>query len=220
MIKIRKLEEIILDNIINLTKSKSDHLIYLSPREEPILIVTPALYCKNGLIPNKSKYSTHELNITLSSITKDNSKLCEYFFESLDQKLVELGKNNKDKWPFNNKDKILYKSIFEEDDLIKFKLINSKEFNTLVFDELGHIISVTEYSIKLSGEFYAKLIFELVGIWIKDNKYGVYVRLYEIRIVDKCKHHDSITSSSNSEINCPEYILSDSDNEIENKDSK
>ena len=211
MIKICEIE---LDNVLNLVKSKSDNLIYLSSMENPIIVRTESLRCTK-IIYKKSKYSNYELNVI-----SNNDKLCEYFFESLDKKLIELGKNNKDVW-FNNKEKIMYKSVFDENDLIKFKLVNSKEFNTLVFDNHGSLMSVHNYSEKLDKEFYAKLIFELVGIWIKNNKYGVYMRLHEIRVVDNYEEQQLSSSSSSSsslhneekkEIE-PDYILSESDDD-------
>lgn len=195
MIKVKNIGEIDLDRDIELSVSNNGKLIYLN-RVNPILAITPPLYCENGLIENKSKYSNYELEISLKSTTKDNNKLCEYFFESIDQKLIQLGKENKHNWAFTERNKILYKSIFGDNGNLRFKIINSKEFNTIVCDVNGHIISVHDYKSQLSGSFYVQLVIELVCIWIKNNKYELYVRLHEIKIIKRD--------------NIPEYILSDS----------
>ena len=192
MIKIKKLNEVDFENIINLTVFKN--LVYLN-KENPFIVMTPPLYCDNGLIEKKSKYSNYELNISLLSTTKNNSKLCEYFFESIDHKMIELGKENRNNWPFKNKDKkILYKSIFGDNDTIQFKLINSKEFNTIVFDEDNNVIPIYDYQSKLSGSIFLQLVIEFVCIWIQDNKYELYYRLREVQIIQEDK---------------PDYILSE-----------
>jgi hypothetical protein len=60
---------------------------------------------------------------------------------------------------------------------------------------------VTNIKKKLSGPFYIQLVIELVCIWIKDDKYELYTRLHEARIVTHNKIDDE---------QIPEYILSES----------
>lgn len=186
MTKIYELSEL---NIKDLSlKKKSDRLIYFhNAYSIPILFRTPALYCKNNLIKKETKYSIYELSVILKSIISDNTDICIKFFESIDETLVELGKVNKQNWPFDHSKKIKYKSLVGFDNEIKFKIINSKDFNTLVFDELGNIIPFNDYPIKLVKNIYVKLTIELVGIWFDNNVYSAYLRLHEIRIVNKKK---------------------------------
>ena len=125
------------------------------------IIRTPVVRFKE-LNYKKSKYSNCELSVILSSIKS------EYLFESLDQKMVDLGRRNRNIWFKNVKNKVLYKSVFEDDDTIKFKIINGMIPETMLNNE------------ELSGCENLVLVIELVGIWIIKNKYGLYMRLKEI----------------------------------------
>lgn len=187
--KIYNLEEFDLNTL--LLKHKNDRLIYFRP--SPILLMTKMELCKITKI--KTKYSEYEISV--SSLDLD-------FFSSFDQMLIKLGKENKTSWPFDPNIKIKYKSLVDFDGNVKFKIIQSKDFNTIIFNKNGELVS----SIDLSKEINARLIFEPVGIWFNDNIYGVYLRLHEIRIKDneiKNEIKDEIKDDDDID-----YILSES----------
>ncbi|ARF09460.1 hypothetical protein Indivirus_1_83 [Indivirus ILV1] len=179
MAKIYDINDFDLNTLI--LKPKNEHLIYFYP--SPILLKTQNLYCK--ILKKKTKYSMYEI-----IISNFNSKTD--FFSLLDKMIVEMAKSNKIKLPFDQNEKIKYKSLIGPDGNISFKIINSKDFNTIIFDKKNIII----HGSYLQNEIYAYLVFELVGIWCNDNIFGIYLRLHQV----KEKHE-------NSEI---DYILSDS----------
>lgn len=187
MIKIYNINDFDL-NILTL-KPKSNHLIYFHP--SPILLKTSTLQCK--INKNKTKFSEYELFISGSDID---------FFLSLDNMIINLGKLNKITWPFDTNRKIKYKSLIDSNGYVVFKIINSKDFNTLIFDKKGIIIS----SSHLLDIIYAKLTFEPVGIWFNNNIFGVYLRLHEVRL-DKNIRNDSKSDNNKDDI---DYILSES----------
>ena len=132
-------------------------------------IKVPKVQCR--VVNKKTKFSSKYLEVY--KLLPEG----EYIFEELDQNMIKLGKENKNVWFNTNNNKILYKSIFEDDDSIKFKIINSKEFNTFIYDEKGDLIKDLN-----EDNFCADIVIEPVAIWIKDNKYGVYIRLHQIRV--------------------------------------
>jgi hypothetical protein len=222
MIKIKKIGEI---NLEDINLSKNNNLVYIN-RDNPIIIKTPPLYCCSGLREKKkkTKYSSYYFKIEPQSITKTSTGLCTHLFESIDYKMVELGKKNKENWFSSNK-KILYKSLFENNNKIQFNLINSKEFNTLVFDENNQIIPYNQYLEKLSGKLYLQLVIELVGIWIKNDKYGLYIRLHEIKLFEnlidihipiyqpiETNNMHKLNEDDNDDSSI-DYVLSDSEND-------
>lgn len=197
-------------NTIEYSKKKNN-IIFLSKDGNPILLETPELYCVDKIEEIKTKYSTHSLLVTLCG--KDDN-----FFEALDDKFVADGKKNMDKWGTRG---FIYKSIVRNVDdkdsgdcydngAVKLKFIKSKNFNTLVFDENKNIINPSDYSNKLNGDMYIKTILELVGLWFRDNVYGIYIKLHQVKLCKKpkiCKQLYAFMDSNSS---------SDCDNDVNN----
>ena len=211
MTKIFKLDEFNLSDLI--FSEPVNNIIYISYNDEPVLLETSELYCVDAIKKCNTKYSSHELLISLTGKNDINTDICKTFFELLDKKIISTGKENIESWPFDTKN-IAYKSLvrFMDDDnkyykngTIKLKFIKSKNFSTLVFDENKNIVDPIEYEKKLDGNIFVKLIIELVSIWIRDGVFGLYVKLHQLKI-----------SNSN---NCPSVYLfnsNSSDSEIEN----
>ncbi len=188
MIKIYNINDFDL-NILTL-KPKSNHLMYFYP--SPILLKTDVLKCR--INKKKTKFSEYELLISGSDVD---------FFLSLDNMIVNLGKLNKTTWPFDTNKKIKYKSLIDSNGSVVFKIINSKDFNTLIFDEKGIVIP----SSHLLDNVYAKLTFEPVGIWFNNNIFGVYLRLHEVKLD---KNNSNNGQNDNGDKDDIDYILSES----------
>lgn len=181
MIKIFKLEELDLSKI-TFAEPNGNIIDASYDNKYPVLFETLEMYCPDGIRKNKTKYSTHELLVTLNNRSN--------FFELLDDKLIEVGRNNINKWPFNSKT-VTYKSLIrfiDEDDnegnsgVIKVKFIKSKNFNTLVFDKNKNIINPDNYDKILCGNVHVKMILELVSVWIRDDVYGAYLKLHQLKV--------------------------------------
>ncbi len=184
-----------------------NNIVYISYNNEPILFETCELYCVDAIKQCNTKYSTHELLLSLSGKNDINTNICKTFFESLDNKIIETGKNNMDKWPFDRKN-IAYKSLirfiddtneYYKNGGIKLKFIKSKNFSTLVFDENKNIINPVDYENKLSGGVYVKIIIELVSIWIRDGVFGSYIKLHQLKISNNPKPPIYLFNSNSSE---------------------
>lgn len=196
--KIFRLNEIDFDKIT--INEKHETMININyDNKYPFIFETPELYCSEPIINNKTKYTSHELLVQLMQYNnKNDTKL---FFERLDKKLLDLGKTNLNNFKTLQKNKTKYKSLIRyrdnDDDpiynngTIKVKFINSKKFNTLVFDKDKKIIPVNDYNKVLNGGIYIKMILELVSLWvfpgndIRYNIYGAYIKLHQIKLCDK-----------------------------------
>lgn len=191
MSKIFKFEEINFDKITFLDIDKN--IIYMHYKDNnPLLIETPALFCVDKIENNKTKYTTHELLVTLSGKNIQDTNKTKTFFQKLDEKLIQIGKQNIKNWNLNDQN-IMYKSLIKniDDDnnhykngIIKVKFIKTKTFSTLMFDNNKQIINIEKYNEILTGNNFVKMILELVCVWLKDNVYGIYIRLHQIKILN------------------------------------
>lgn len=193
MTKIFKLDELDFSKITYSEPDigKTSNIIYMTyNNNQSILIETPELYCVDKIEQNKTKYTTHELIITLYGKNQKITDETKKFFENLDNKFIDLFKKNKNIWLSESKN-IKYKSIiryidednnYYENGVIKIKFIKTKNFTTLLFDKNKNIILQEDYEKVLSGNVYVKIIFEIVSIWIKNNIFGVYLRPYQIKV--------------------------------------
>jgi|688.fasta_scaffold127982_3 hypothetical protein len=186
MVKIFKLYEL---DLSKLTFSEPiDNIIYITyDNNQAVVFETPDLFYYDKINLNKTKYSTYELLVTLLSKTEHYTNITKSFFESLDNKLIQLGQENINEWPFTSKNvkyKSLIKTINDKEEfingLIKVKFIKNKNFNTLLFNN-KKIVPINDYEKILHGNGYVKLIMQLVSIWIKNDVYGAYFKLYQVK---------------------------------------
>ena len=226
MTKIFKLHEFDLLDIV--FSEPLNNIIYISHNDEPILFETCELYCVDVIKKYDTKYSSHELLLSLTGKNDINTNICKSFFESLDNKLIDTCKANMNIWPFDSKN-IAYKSLirfiddndkYYKNGVIKLKFIKSKNFSTLVFDENKNIVNPIDYNEKFSGNLYVKIIIELVSVWIRDGVFGLYIKLHQLKISNNPKPQlylfDSNSSESESE---SESDISMYDTEINKLDS-
>ena len=66
--------------------------------------------------------------------------------------------------------------------LLKFKLVKSKNFDTIIFNKDKKIINSCDYNNTIIGGNYMKSIVEIVAIWAKDDVFGLYIRPHQFRI--------------------------------------
>ena len=177
-----------------------------------LLLETELLFCPYPIENINSKYVTHEIIIELDKKTLD-------FMERLDRKMIEIGSTQlKDKFKKNKT--IKYQSIVrdikdEGKKTMKIKLIKSKNFMTMVFDNQNKLINMTEdYDLYFNGQNHIKIILEISKIWIRDNIFGLYLKPHQIKIyeLNNDSYFDSVDSISvqENEFNKLSYILSDS----------
>jgi hypothetical protein len=160
-LKTQTLDNINMDNIIysDIYKTQDISLIYIKYNDKelgnvPFLIETPYFTMSDNLIDITSKYASHEILLPLIGKTELETKLIHNFFKKIDNKLINDGINYKSEWFFND-DKIKYKSLIKyidnnndkiyENGVIKFKLVNSKNFITRIYDENNKLVSEKEY---------------------------------------------------------------------------
>lgn len=223
MTKIFKLSEFNLSDLM--FSDPVNNIVYISHNDGPVLLETNELYCVDGIKKCDTKYSSHELLISLTGKNNINTDIYKTFFESLDNKIINIGKENIELWPFNNKN-IAYKSLIRyiDDDnkyykngAIKLKFIKSRNFSTLIFDENKKIVNPVDYEKILGGDIFVKLIIELVSIWIRDGVFGLYIKLHQLKISNGNNNRNNVylfDSDSNSEI---ENNLGIYDTEIDHK---
>jgi len=223
MIKIFKLNEL---DLVNMTfmEHRNNIIRILHNDKHPIFFETPELFCIDKINVNKTKYSTHELLIALVGLNNTNTEIIINFFKTLDNKFIDYGKKNINIWPFTDKS-IIFTSTIRQIDIdslnynncydngsLKMKFIKNEKFNTLAFDKNNNTIETSDYDKYFIGNIYVKLIFEVASIWIKDNIYGLYLKLHKIKIVNT--EQKLLNNISN--CNMKYYLENNSDNNLEN----
>lgn len=226
--KILKLEQVRMNNInfSKPTKIKSDIVvpIYYKFNENklgkvPLLIQVPSLYL------NDSNNGKDLIILPLMGKTEQSTKLIGEFFNNLDTTIIsnikkilyELKNEKKYRIDFSN---ISYKSIVNEiegDDneiyingLIKYKLYNTKEFSTKVFDENKNLVHPQNYQDKIIKGVYIKSIIEINSLVLRDNMIHVYIKPHQLRIIE-----DKINN-----VNLENYSFIDSDDENEKEENE
>lgn len=184
--------------------------------KQPLVFQTPELKNVNKL-EKKGKVDGlvyYDLDIPLyTDNTKNQKQVAEFvdFLKRLDAKLVEDGRKFSTKW-FSGKDNVRYKSVIRrssvEDDvhkngLVRLKLLRSKDFNTLVFNDDKDPVD-PETSIKTEG-CYLTSILEFAGLWVnKDGGYGPSIRPTQMRVTYRQPNKYSFIEDSDedTEYNC------------------
>lgn len=197
-VKIYKLEEFNLNRLIysNPDESSDTNLIYIKYNDEklgpvPAMIQIPELFMIDDIKDLQSKYTTHEILLTIVAKTFHTTTMVKNFFKSLDKKIVDDATNYLNIWPFTGNE-IKYKMIVRTVDnymnriydngIIKLKFIRSKGFKTTVYTTNKECIKKMHYKDILSGGCYVKSIVELVAIWIKGCVFGLYLKPHQFRI--------------------------------------
>ena len=167
-----KVSEIELDNLQykNIKESVNRKIIFIKYRENKkhknLVFQLPTLI-------NNSSIESKDIEIMLEC--KDNKKKDKLinFLNDLDKKIIKDAKTNASVWFDHIEDKtnVNYNHIirnFQDNDSIKFKILNEKEFKTNLF--IDDDIKIDIEDIPTNGEL--KCILELYAIWINGNNFG------------------------------------------------
>ena len=193
--KIYKLEEIDFNRITrtNVDKKSDIPLSYILYDDEingetPLVLETPYIYLTNDIVHLNNDFINYEILLSLISNNKDHTKLIRGFFYNLDKTIIQLVRNDKDKFNFSSND-IKYKALIRnyenndnDENILKIKLHKSKIFTTNVFDENKNLIRSTNYKNIFKEGSYCKLILEVNSIWINKNVFGLYLKPHQIKI--------------------------------------
>lgn len=202
-------------NKLNMSRIDSKNkLIYVKYEDSPCIIQLDYLYVYDSLVEVDSKYVSHELLLPLISTTESYTKeLCK-FFNDLDSKMIDEGRGNIGKWPFNttgNKYKMIVRNSESDSEvysngLLKLKLLKNSNFKTIVYNEEKSILKPEEYKENITNGKFMRIILEISSIWFKNGVYGVYLKPHQIKLSNKqfvvnlLKY--SFNESENEEIIC------------------
>lgn len=233
MPQIFKLKDVEVDDIM-FTDFNDGEINISYAGKYPLLIEIPALCCGGDIVLNKTKYTTHELYLSLLGKNDYDTEVMNNFFKKLDSKLIGFGKLNYKNWGLDNKN-VMYKSVIRELNEensqkygIKVKFMKSKNFTTLLFDQKQNIIPSSDYQQYIKKGCFVKIIIELVCIWIKNSTYGVHIKLHQMKLCQNnngsemlsgysfCESSDDDSydgQNKNQQIDGLRYILSDDSSE-------
>lgn len=201
-------------NKITYNKTKKN-LINIKYDNKKMYIQTPLLYCYNKIenVENND-YVTHQLTCSLNEENDNNYTVS--FFENLDDKIIQDIKENKENWNLPEDVTFKYTVMNVNNDLykngaIKFKYLKTNDSVTKVYSENEELLSCDDYenyTSTIDCPFFVRNILEIVGIWIKNNGVGVYIKLHQQQILKIDK------------INLDDYSFCDPDNknDDENED--
>jgi len=171
-----KVSEIQVDNIIykNIKESTNRKIIFIKYKDNKkyknLVFQLPTLI-------NNSSIESKDIEIILEC--KDNKKKDKLinFLNELDKKIIKDAKVNASVWFDHIEDKtsVNYNHIirnFQDNESIKFKILNEKEFKTNLF--IDDDIKIDIDDIPTDGEL--KCILELYAIWINGNNFGPILR--------------------------------------------
>lgn len=185
MVKIYKLHEIDLNKLK--ISDMENNIIIPEYETNNLYFETPELHCIDIIKESRTKYSTHELLVTLNGKDNNSTLVCVNFFNNLDKKIITDCKKNIGILSSNKTNKIMYKSIIQHIDDDNDEYDNGVlriKFNkrTLVFDSDNKLVTQDQYNKIFDGDTYVKMIFELASLWLIDNIFGVYLKLHQIKV--------------------------------------
>jgi hypothetical protein len=207
-----RISELDLDRIATKTHQRKNKLIvkiYYKPNRKThtdLLFQTPELLLKNNVKYNKKGY--YELEAPFLGKKQKNIKLYEDFITSLEDKIIQIIKKNKD-W-FSDKN-IQFKSIIrfpnKKEDM--YKLLRLKIDSDTVVKHNKKNIDINS----LMKDYYVKCILKVSFIYIKGS--FVTINIYPVVIDLRDKIEDLQFASSESSISSE--LTTDSEIESEDK---
>jgi hypothetical protein len=180
-----KLSELDFNNISydNIKSNESKTIIYLkynkNDSNNTLVFQAPTLLNVNKPIENNNIF---ELEIPLVSKSKDRILLLKKKINELEEKIISDSRIYSKKW-FNNfqfKNKINFQKIIREsknnkypDGVLRLKLINSNDFNTILKINNSKNINIDQIPKESS---WVKSIIEVYAIWVNKNGFGLFIR--------------------------------------------
>lgn len=182
------IDDIDLDNI-SYVKTKKN-LIHIKYNNQKLYTQTPLLYCYDNIekVENNS-YVSHQL--ICSTNEENNNNYTKSFFDKLDEKIIADAKLHMEEWGLTVNSEFKYTIINVNDENyncgLKLKYLKKSQYQTKVYDENRKYISPEDYVDKfnlLNFPYGVKNIIEIVAIWIKNDVFGLYLRLRQQQVVN------------------------------------
>lgn len=192
MYKIRDIDinKIIYSDCHNKTNSCNIYIKYNDPirGKVPLVVQLPKLPLLDNITKiHNNKFCTDEFYL------KVTNNIVKSFFNNLDNKIVKDCSSNKNTW-FNINIPPEYKMTireFNNENIIKFKLIKTNSFKTIVFNSYKNII-LNNYESYFKPDTNIKTLIEISSLLIKNNVCCLHIRLLQLMVMDICKQVKSI----------------------------
>jgi hypothetical protein len=154
--------------------------------------------CPTLLNINKPTYATdeyQELEIPITTQDKDKQQQFIDFIQSIDDKVVKDATSGRYDWNCNSN--ITYKKILKESNLLKLKVIKSKDFETLIQSESNKKIKPNDIPVNT----WCKILLEVYAIVVnnKTNTYNILLRPIIISFKEKMVYNYSVIDCSDDE---------------------
>jgi hypothetical protein len=148
--------------------------------------------------PSLNLVSRQDNNIEVSLVGKEKEKVNSFskFLVNLENKLKNDAQDNYNNWFDNSNPTINFQKLMRVSDqyntgTLKFKIINSDDFKTIITNNTNN------------NNVWVKMILELYAIWINpNNTFGVYLRPIMVSFENKNNYnYKFVESDSDSETN-------------------
>jgi len=146
------------------------------------------------ILENKTKYTTHELSLCfMSDINIDYLKQLDDFF-------INYGPVIKSQYINVTKYKSMIRIDNDRTQILKLKFLDMPTLKTIVYSIDNVELDQLAYGdvFKPDNLILVDIVIEIVGLWIRDDTYGPYVRLHKIYIDDQNMSCMPLLSSSSS----------------------
>ena len=211
-----RINEIDVDNICYTDVKSNDTktIVYLKYRDnsklENIVFQTPNLLNVYNILQKKQTPNVFELDVPLKG--KSESKINKFirFLNEIDKKIIKDAHTNP-KWfsSFPQQKTMKYQKIIRDSDeteycdgIIRFKILKTNDFNTIV--QLNNKKINLLIDDVIPKNCWVKSILEIYAIWINENGFGLFIRpivmdfkstdtvMYNYTIIDDSEEIDDI----------------------------
>jgi len=208
-----KISDINLDSISfkNIKESENRKIIFIKYKDDNfknMVFQLPTLF-------NNITCENNEIDISINCNDEHKTKKVLDFFNKVDSKIIEEAKHNSNIWfdHITDKTKINYNHTLQvkdnDENVIRLKIINSKEFNTKLILNNDDDDKVLFKNIPTTGNL--KLVLECYAIWVHDNSFGIIYRPVIISFI--CSEYNyKILDDSESDDNNYELFIKPKDN--------
>lgn len=192
----------------NIKESENKKIIFIKYKDDNVL---RNMVFQLPTLINDISLDNNEVEVTIDCVETTKTKKVIDLINSIDEKIVNEAKKNAHVWfdHVEDKTKINFHHSLrsnENNDTIKLKIIDSKEFKTNIILNNNESDKISLNEIPTNGKL--KLVLECYAVWIHGDTFGIILRpviLSFIMDVEK-EYNYKILDDSESEI-------SESDNE-------
>jgi len=183
-----RINEINVDNICytDVKSNETKTIIYLKYMDnnklKNIVFQTPNLLNVYNILQKRQTSNVFELDVPLKG--KSENKISKFirFLNDIDKKIIKDARNNP-QWfsSFPQQKTMKYQKIIRDSDeteysdgIIRFKILKTNDFNTMVQLNNKKINLLTDDTIPKNC--WVKSILEIYAIWINENGFGLFIR--------------------------------------------